>query len=276
LEVQWTHSLLPYAEHGANAAGLYLKCVSRASRKSNLPNMCIVQESEILLRRAILDYVAQLERFRLNCQWLAAQEAVYWMTELDISPPSSSPEVLHIEHIFNTQFWAWRLWASWRPDVVRITRLLNMDSTSLWTVLDIAALEGPDMMNGAEQTLRQTWIARYEEATGWTQYHGLTVELPECTKSSLATTLKRLVQGLNTVSASTPSSESIFELFRELTVSQTVTTQGLDLFEAAVKIPYTPENDFCKAIREVWHGKDNLHRFHVLSLRKLICILDEP
>jgi hypothetical protein len=201
LEVQWAHMLLPYAKHGTNAAGLYIKGVSGALRKSNIPNMYIVPEFDILLRRAIPDYVAQLNRFRLQCQWLAAHEAVFWMVELDTSSPSRSPETLHIEHILDTQFQALRLWAKWRPDVDRITHLADMDSTPLCTVLDIAALEGPDVMTGTERTLRQGWIARYNgikggtmnAAMGGTQYRGLTVEVSDRTKSTLASTLESLV-----------------------------------------------------------------------------------
>jgi hypothetical protein len=49
LEVQWARMLLPYATHGANAAGLYIKGLSRALRKSGIPNMRVVPEFEILL-----------------------------------------------------------------------------------------------------------------------------------------------------------------------------------------------------------------------------------
>jgi hypothetical protein len=59
-------------------------------------------------------------------------------------------------------------------------------------------------------------------------------------------------------------------------ITQTVTTQGLDVFEAAVKISYTSENICYAVIREVLTGKDNLHGPLVSTLQRLICIFEEP
>jgi hypothetical protein len=109
--------------------------------------------------------------------------------------------------------------------------------------------EGPDLRTGREATLRQGWVARYEETSEWTQHRGLTVEVPDRTKGTLTTILERLIQGLDTISASRPGSESLFELFRELTINQEITMKGLSLLEAAIKVPYTPENDCYNAIR---------------------------
>jgi hypothetical protein len=160
-----------------------------------------------------------------------------------MSLPSRPPEILHIEHILNTRFQSWRIWANWKPNFNRVLRYANMDDTRFSTVLDIATLEGPDVRTGRETTSRQGRVARYEEKNRWTQYRGLSVEVPDCTKSTLATILKRLVQRLDTVSGSRPGSESLFELFLELTITQKITMRDLALFEAAIKIPYTSEND---------------------------------
>ncbi|KAF1937262.1 hypothetical protein EJ02DRAFT_477450, partial [Clathrospora elynae] len=123
LEAEWARSLLPYATHGARAAGSYLKGVSRALRKSKISNMSVLPEFSTLLMRAVADYSAQLEGFRLKCQWLAAHEAVFWMVELDKTTPMTSPDMLLLEHILDAQFPTWRLWANWRPDIHHIARL---------------------------------------------------------------------------------------------------------------------------------------------------------
>jgi hypothetical protein len=193
-----------------------------------------------------------------------------------MSLPSRSPEVLHIEHILNTRFRAWRIWANWRPNSNRFLRYANIDGARFSTVLDIAALEGPDLRTGREATLRQGWVARYEETSEWTQHRGLTVEVPDRTKGTLTTILERLIQGLDTISASRPGSESLFELFRELTINQEITMEGLSLCEAAIKVPYTPENDCYNAIRQVWVGRDQLGGPHILPLQRLICVFNDP
>ena len=115
LEALWARMLLPYATHGACAAGWYLKGVSRALRTCNLPNMSSVPGFSVLVRRAIADYLTQLEGFRLKDQWVAAYKAVLWMRELERTLPApGSPGILSLEIIFDLEFPAWRLWAEWR------------------------------------------------------------------------------------------------------------------------------------------------------------------
>ncbi|KAF1833902.1 hypothetical protein BDW02DRAFT_598630 [Decorospora gaudefroyi] len=277
LEAQWARMLLPYATHGAHAAGLYLKGVSRVLKKFPISSLYGLPDFAVLVRRAIADYAAQLEGFWLRCEWVAAQEVVFWMTELELSPASTLP-LLRLEHLLDAQFATWKAWAHWRPDFERITRLENLSSTQLSAILDVAALEGPDVITSTEGTIRQALISQYREDKSWIQYRELFIEVNDCTTSSLSSTLDRLARGLDTVSISGPGHGSLFELFRDLTTTlpKLVTEQGLDLFEAVLEIPYTSEDLPCKDIRTIWIEREHLSKGHVLALQHLITILNRP
>jgi hypothetical protein len=277
LEAQWARLLLPYATVGPSAAGYYLKGITRALKEFEPQNM----QNDLcnfaaLLGRSIKDYAAQLEGLRLTSDWVAAKEAVDWMTKLDILSTLDLSGSLRIETIFDEQFPTWRMWASWRPDVDRITHLSKLRSTWTSTIIDILALEGPDLITGTERTLRQGLIADYSEKRRWIRYRGLVIEVPELTRVCLAAVLGRLVRGLDTVSTSIPESESLFSLFRSLTIGRTITKSGLDLFDASLEIASTSKNDSFTAIRELWSEKQQISGLHVASLQKLLSILEEP
>ncbi|KAG9195353.1 hypothetical protein G6011_00474 [Alternaria panax] len=277
LEAQWARLLLPYATVGASAAGYYLQGITRALEEFETRNMQnIPGDFTALLCRAMKDYGAQLEGLRLTCDWAAAKEAVDWMTKLDKSSPLDSSGTLRIEAILDEQFPTWRMWASWRPDVGRIARLSKTNSTWTSTILDLLALEGPDLIKGTEGTLLQGLIADYSEQRRWIRYRGLVIEVPELTRVCLSAVLERLLQGLDTVSISTSNKESLFNLFRSLTISQTITKRGLDLFKASLDIAPTPNEDCFTTIRKVWSEKEHICGIHLKALQQLICILEKP
>ncbi|KAI4940975.1 hypothetical protein J4E91_011060 [Alternaria rosae] len=277
LQAEWARALLPYATTGASAAGYYLKGVKRALKDHKTQNMDVdLHNFAVLLRRAIQDYAEQLNGLRLTCNWVAAKKAVDWMTELDLSSSSDSP-CINIESIFDRHhFSAWRMWASWKPDVNRITRLSKIDIIHMSTILDLVALEGPDMITGTKHTLRQGLIAGYGEQRNWVHYRGLIIEVPEHTKACLATILERLVEGLDTVFTSLPHGESLFNLFRALTIGGTITKSSLDLFDASLEITCTPEKDYHAFIRELWCEKDQIGGLHIHALQQVLHLLDAP
>jgi len=277
LQAEWARTLLPYATTGASAAGCYLKGVKRALENHKTQNTDVdLHNFAVLLRRAIKDYAEQLNGFRLTCNWVAAKKAVDWMTELDVSSSSNSP-CTNIETVFDRHhFPAWRMWASWRPDVDRITRFSMIDTIHMSTILDVAALEGPDMITGTRQTLRQGLIAGYGEQRNWVHYRGLIIEVPEHTKACLSTSLERLVVRLDAVSTSLPQGESLFNLFRALTIGGTFTKSSLDLFDASLEIACTPEKDNHAFIRELWCEKEQIGGLHVHALQQLLGLLDAP
>ncbi|KAF1844586.1 uncharacterized protein K460DRAFT_94487 [Cucurbitaria berberidis CBS 394.84] len=280
LESSWAHLLLPYATHGAHAAGWYLKGVSRALRKSCPANLNVLPEFLILLRRAIADYSAQLEGFRLRGQWVAAHEAVFWMMELESSSPAETPPgYLLLERIFDSQFPTWRLWAAWKPEINRITRLASSDTARLATIPDLVALEGPDVLTETQKTLKEGLIAQYGSERPWVRFGGLVIEVPDHTRGGLRNKLERIAKGLDTISTGKscdPGSESMFRLFRDLTVNQPITETCLDIFEAAVKIGYKPENDIYNTVGYIHTERDSLGGQHILALQNLVRVLGEP
>jgi hypothetical protein len=277
LQEQWARSILPYATVGASAAGCYLKGVRRALNNHETKDMEVdLHNFAVLLRRAIKDYAEHLENIRLRCDWVAAKKAVGWMMELDLSSPLDS-SCIHIEDIFDSHhFSAWRMWASWRPDVHRIMRLFKLDSMRTSTILDVVALEGPDVVTGTKDTLREGLVEDYGEQRTWVHYRGLIMEVPEHTKTCLAETLERLLRNLDTVSTSISAGESLFSLFRALTIGGPITKSSLDLFEASLEITSTPKNDYHNAIRELWCEKEHIGGTHVQALQQLLHLLDVP
>ncbi|CAO2648557.1 Nn.00g078240.m01.CDS01 [Neocucurbitaria sp. VM-36] len=279
LETLWARMILPYATHGMFAAGSYLKGVTRALRKVSIPNLHVLPEFLVLVRRAIADYSAQLEGLRLRSQWAAAHDAVFWMMEMESSSPAVTPPGhLLPEHIFDSQFPVWRLWATWRPDLNRISRIASSDRVGLSTIPDLMALDGPDVLTGTQSTLREGLIAQYGSAKPWVRFGSLVIEVPDRTKIGLKNTLERLAKGLDTILARKPSDsgcESMFRLFRD-TVNQPITKKGLDIFESTLKITYTPENDIYNTVRIICLERDSLCGQHVLALQRFIRVLDEP
>jgi hypothetical protein len=277
LEAQWARMLLPYSTFGASAAGRYLKGVTRALKEFETRNMQgVLGNFAAILRRAIKDYAAQLEGLRLTCDWVAAKQAVDWMKTLDVSLPLDSSGTLSIEIIFDEQFPAWRMWTSWRPDVDRLTRYSKLNSRWTSTILDLLALEGPDLVTGAERTLRHGLVADYSEQRRWIHYRGLVIEVPELTRVCLAAVLGRLLRGLDSVSTSISHGESLFNLFRSLTIGRAITKSELDLLDASLEIGHKSKDDYFTAVRRIWSEKEHICGMHISPLQRLLIILEEP
>ena len=164
-------------------------------------------------------------------------------------------------------------------DVQRVAYLTGHDSAKLATIPDIMALEGPDVLTGGRSTLREGLISQYRSARPWIRFRGLIIQVPDRTKDGLRKILERLAKCLDYILAKRPLEpgwESISRLFIDLTVTQPITSKGLDLFEAVVKIPYTLENDIYNTVRGIYKERSNLGGQHILAMQTLIRALDEP
>jgi hypothetical protein len=277
LEALWARKLLPFATHGPRAAEWYLAGTCRVLRDMALSNMDVVPEFGVLWRRAIADYSTQLERYRVRNEWTSAYEAVLWMVELSkTSPLVMPPGHLLPEHILDSQFPKWRVWTYWKPNLDRIKLYANSNSEKLSIASDLVALEGPDMITGAECTIREGLLARFDGTKALLRWRGMIIEVPDRSKESLRKTLERITQLFEmTVAASSPGHKNMFELFREYVISKPVTRDNLHILQATFKIPYTTENDIYKAVREIYGNRDQLGGQHISAMRSLFRSLND-
>ena len=274
LEASWARLLLPYTSVGACAPGLLLKGVCRALTKSRIPNLNLLPEYLVLIQRAVVDFSAELEGYRLRCDWVAAHKAIFWMVELDIRATGMGNAGSGLlEQELDWYFPAWRVWAAWRPDMERINRLSGMDSTSLATIFDVASLEGPDMIAGTCRTLREGLATRSQGGRSWTRYKGLIIEFPE---ASLPKALDRIMTALDNFLIHKVEGDSLFLLFRSLTICQPITMESLDVLEAIMEVEYTVENHIYNTVREVYSNRMSLGGQHIVSLQCLIRTLELP
>lgn len=277
LEALWARKLLPFATQGLRAAEWYLAGVCRILRETALPNLDIVPEFSILMSRAITDYATRLEGARLKNDWAAAYESVLWMVELArTSPITTPPGHLLPEHVLDSQYPAWRLWTNWKPNLQRIRYLASCDCEKLALVSDLVALEGPDMITGTANTLRDGLVARYDGTKNFLQWRSIIVEVPNRTKESISRVLERVAYllelGTNELG---PGHMEKTLFFRDLLVARPITTKTLDMFEAVCKIPYKPENNLYAAICEVWDNQERLAGQHVLPLHILLTAMGD-
>jgi hypothetical protein len=277
LEATWARKLLPFATQGPRTAEWYLVGMCRALRESSISDMGALPEFAILMRGAITDFSAQLEGFRLRCQWAAAYEAVLWMTELaKTSPAFTPPGRLLPEHILDSQFPTWRLWTYWKPQVHRLRILASSDQDKLAIVSDLVALEGPDLISGKKNTLREGLLARYGGVKDLVRWHGVVIQLPERTRENLRSVLERVARALEIATAASGAGhQDLFHLFRQLMVAQPITTDSLDIFEATCKILYTTRNDVYNTVREIYDDRDHLGGQNMLALQHLFSAFED-
>jgi hypothetical protein len=275
LEALWARKLLPFATQGPRAAEWYLAGACRALRDMDLPNTDFIPEYKFM-RRAIGDYSTQLEGFRMRNEWTAASEAVLWMVELaKTSPVVTPPGHFLPEHILDSQFPIWRVWTYWKPNLERIRLYARSNIEKLAVMSDLVALEGPDMITGAENTLREGLLVRFDGTKALLRWRGMIIEVPDRSKQSLRNTLERITRLLETtIAASGPGHMDMFGLFRDYVISRPVTTDNLYLLEATFRIPYTPENDIYSSVRNIHSNRGQLGGEHISSIQNLLCALD--
>ncbi|KAF2855037.1 hypothetical protein T440DRAFT_464347 [Plenodomus tracheiphilus IPT5] len=277
LEAHWARILLPYASHGADAAGLYLQGLCTAMRQTNVSNLDILPEFVVLLRRAFADYAAQLEGFRLRCDWNAAHTAIFWLKEMNDTSVAIRPtRKVTPERLFDHFFPAWRMWAAWEPDTNRLTRLAIVDSSWLALIGDVLSLEGPDIINGRQETLRDGLVAMYEVGKPWVQYQGLVIEVSQGKKESLRIILRRVANGVDSIQGRPAGGCGLLDLFRKLVIARPITDEGLYIFEAASGIHNTSGDDIYTSVGLLYTNQESLDGEHVASLQQVIRTLASP
>jgi hypothetical protein len=277
LEALWARNLLPFASQGPRAAEWYLAGVCRALRGMPISNMNILPEFSTLMKRAIADHSTQLEGFRCRNEWTVAYESVIWIIDLaKTSPTMTPPGHLLPEHILDSQFPKWRVWAYWKPNLDRIKLFASSSSEKVSVVSDLVALEGPDMITGAERTLREGMIAQYTGAKSLLRWRGMIIEVPGRSKESLHAILEKIARLLDIIiEASGPGHLDMFELFRDLVVSKPVTADSLELLEATLHVPSIPGNDIYSSVREVYDNRHQLGGQHILAIQGIVHVLDD-
>ncbi|KAF3041588.1 hypothetical protein E8E12_009004 [Didymella heteroderae] len=282
LEATWARHLLPFATYGPGAAGKLLIGISRAARECATPNMNMVPEFFILTSRALEDYAIHLEGLRLKNNWIAAYGASCWMAELARATSApTQPGSLLPEHMLDSQFPLWRVWASWRPDLRLVRILSSIEGNNAAVLTDMLALEGPDFISGARSTLREGLIEQYASGRGYVKLGALLVEVPGRTKDGLREILESAISILASIWTSGPSPDrsQLFRLFTELAVARPMTQENLNLVQAALFMSAGSRtglgSDFIDAILYVYTAKEDLGGIHIRHLQNIICLFDQ-
>jgi hypothetical protein len=273
LEAYWAFRLLPYAIHGAGAAGRFLEGICVVLTISNISNMNVLPDFSMLARRAFGDFASQLEGFKLRCQWVAAHASTMWLSKLaQNTPPTIPPGHILPVHLLDVQFPLWRIWASWKPNLDRITLLNGLDSSKRSTLPDMMSLEGPDLITGSFTTMRDGLVAQYGAKKSLVRFKSLIIEVPTCTKEELKDMLQRLAVIMETT---VKGSEAGFKFFVQLTITRPITQDGLQLLEAVSKLPDTPNFHIHDAILELHLARPKVGGQHISALHHLICALND-
>ncbi|KAF2268921.1 hypothetical protein CC78DRAFT_331302 [Lojkania enalia] len=273
LEAQWATHLLPYATHGNDTAGRYLQGFCALLRVTDVPNMSILPDFSILASRAFKYFALQLEDLKLRCAWVNAHSTTAWMASLtNNSPATTPPGHLLPEHILDSQFPIWRIWALWKPNLERIALLDELDSEKRAILPDMLALEGPDFISGRHATLREGLIAQYRAERPFVRFRSLIVHVPSYTKDELREILDRTSLALETALR---RDYKAFRLFVKLTISRPITDEALLLLQAVSKIPETPLYSISEVVYEVYTAQGNIGGRHISCLGHLIPTLDD-
>jgi hypothetical protein len=273
IEAQWATRLLPYATPGASAAGRCLEGICDALRTTDVANMDMLPDFLVLTQRAIDTFALQLEGFTLKCQWVQAHSAVAWMSVIiQDSPTVTPPGHLLPEHLLDTQFPAWRIWSSWRPDVGRIKMLERLDNARRGVFPDMLALEGPDFITGQHPTLRDGLISQYDVTKPIVRFRGLIIEVASREKEELETLLRRTAAALD---KAVEGGEGPFNLFVQLSIARPITQEGLQLIEALHNIDDTPEFHVHSAVLGLWTARPAIDGRHISELSCLLPALGQ-
>ena len=277
MEARWARVLIPFAIQGPRAAEWFLAGVCGALRHDAcISDMEVVPDFAILTRRAIADYFAQLEGYRLRCQWVDAYDAVLWMIELARTTPASTPSGdLSPEQILDSQIPSWRLWTYWQPDTHRIKLRSALKSEWLAVMPELTALEGPDIITGTQPTLRDGLITQFGATKALLRWRGLIVEIPGGTKAGLRAILERVGRALDALANISSGCQSVFNLFKELIVACPISSANLDVFEATCKVAYRPDKDIFKAVHEIVSITHPIGVQQLVALQHLIEACDD-
>ncbi|KAH6642654.1 hypothetical protein C7974DRAFT_328168 [Boeremia exigua] len=233
-----------------------------------------------LTSRAITDYGAHLEGLQLKNNWTAAYGASYWMAELGrASPASTPPGFLLPEHILDTQFPVWRVWANWRPDLRLLQLLSSIESDSAAMLSDLFALEGPDFICGTRATLREGLVEQYEPGRGFAKFRALLIEVPSRTKEGLREVLESAISILVSIlTTAGPNRSQVIRFFSEIAISRTMTQEALNLVQAVLFMSGGTKSslgpDYTDPVLHIYIHRDELDGSHIQELQGLIQLFD--
>ncbi|KAF2179076.1 hypothetical protein K469DRAFT_321956 [Zopfia rhizophila CBS 207.26] len=274
LEAQWALKLIPFAIHGASAAGKYLEGVCTLIRDGRVPNMNVLPDFAILASKAFKSFASQLEGLKLRCLWTTAYSSTAWFsTIVRHSPATTPPGFLLPEHFLDSQFPIWRIWASWKPNLPRLKLLEGLDSIKRGVLPDMLALEGPDFIAAKHATLRDGMIAQYGEVRPWAKFRSLIIEVKTCKRDELKDLLRRAACAME---VACKGSKSAFKLFVQLCISRPINEEALRILEAVSKIPDTPNYSINEAVMHIYLAKNEIGGQHISLLSKFIPALDMP
>ena len=281
LEARWAHHLLPFATHGPTAAGKVLIGISRALRECATPNMNTVPDFLTLTSRAVADYGAHLEGLKLKNNWTSAYAASCWMAELGRTLPASTPPgFLLPEHILDTQFPIWRVWARWRPDLKVIQSLSSIDGSTTGLLSDLLRLEGPDFINGEKPTLREGLIEQYTPGCRFVKLGHMLIEVLDRTRDGLREILESAISTLVSICTATASvyRHRLFAFFAEVTVNQPLTQEALNLVQTILFMTAGLSTDtsptFTDNVLRVYTQRTELGGRYIHELQDIIRLFD--
>ncbi len=137
------------------SAGRYLERLLQILINGVPANFLIYSHIQTLARLACVEFAAQVERLRHQCQWRRAQAATEWLSRFVQRSVESLPENLDSTQILYANFPHWCAWANWNPDVARIGRWELFSPMQRATLTNALALEGPDYISDRHATLRE-------------------------------------------------------------------------------------------------------------------------
>ena len=118
-------------------------------------NFLIYPHIQTLARLACVEFAAQVEELRKECQWRRAQAATEWLSRFEQRSVEASPENLDSIRLLHANFPNWRAWAVWSPDVARLGRWELFSPDQRLTLSNILLLEGPDFISKRHTTFRE-------------------------------------------------------------------------------------------------------------------------
>jgi hypothetical protein len=274
LEALWARHLLPYTASGSDAARRYLEGIIAVLWKTSTQSLNDLPDFAALARRAFRTLATQLEGMKLRCDWVAACDAVAWMTTIAQSTRAPMPHSSRIvEHLMDVQLPLWRVWANWKPNIDRLVQLGSVDTAKKGVLVDMMALEGPDFIDGTQDTLRNGIVKQYTTGKSYVRYRGLVVEVKSGTKEELRETLEQT--GVLLERAIKMDGYGAFPLFSHLAIATPITRETLHLLQAVGRIRDTPKFHIHNAILEIYPAQQNVGGRHIVALQHLICALDD-
>lgn len=273
IETHWAKSMLSYAKPGV-AVWKYLQGICTLLQTYDAPNLNDLPGFEMLARRTSRDFAMQLEGMRLRCDWISAYNAVAWMSQIvadDESGTASKPRRYTPSQLLDHLFPSWRIWASWKPNLARLSLLQKVEPEKRGTLVDLMELEGPDFFTTTKGCLRDGLVAQYSSAKHIVSFKSLLIEVSNGSRQELAEMLELLGTCFEfaLVNGSGP-----MNLFIGMVIKRPVSKRAVQFLEAINKIQDDPKWVFHEAALDFCVTQDTSCGYQIASLCHLIRAVD--